>query len=195
MFFTMWVNMLPSIANVPAITSTSDFFTLGGTISFLAQVLDQMRKEFRKTLMLLGLAYNPTLRGMTAVAINQISVFSLGSTAIDWKTETARAIINNRGFRSAEVKSGQNLIVLLTGATGSLGRTILAQSTDSPEVALIHCVTIHSPGKVPQRPKVIYHTGDLTLPYFGLPDSTWISFGTSIDTIIPAAALIDPIRY
>lgn len=110
-----------------------------------------MRQDSRKTLTLTDLAHNPTLRGMTAVVMNQISIFSLGGTSINWKTETALSMTNNKGFGTSEVKSGQNLIVLLTGATGFLGLNILAQLVGASEVAVIHCVAVRSPGKVVQH--------------------------------------------
>lgn len=188
---SIWEMHLPLIANSTAITSTSDFFTLGGDTSLLSQVLHAMRRDFRGSLMFTYLANNSTLRGITAVTVNRYNIFGLAGTSLDWVAETALPTINREGVGFKEVNVSQSLIILLTGATGFLGRSILANLI---KVDLVHCVAIRSLSKVPSHPKVIKHGGDLTKQYFGMSPSDWQQLGGSVDAIIHAAALVDHIR-
>jgi hypothetical protein len=161
----IWEKCLPSIASISTISATSNFFAFGGDTTLLSHVLDQMRSKFRETLILTDLVHNPTLRGMTTVAIHKASMFSLEGTAIDWKAETSLPMISSEKVDSGKVKTGQNMVVLLTGATGFLGRAILGCLITAPEVLLIHCIAIRSPDEVSQNEKVVNHTGNLMQPF------------------------------
>ncbi|KAH7094375.1 hypothetical protein FB567DRAFT_599928 [Paraphoma chrysanthemicola] len=190
---SIWQAFLPNITAKTNIISTSDFFSLGGDTATLSRILDRMRVEFRATLMLTDLAHNPTLRGMTTVAMNKISIFTLGGTTIDWKAETALPMTSS-GPGGEDVKEGQNLVVLLTGTSGFLGQAVLQCLKSAPNVSLIHCVAIRSPDKTTPHAKVIYHPGNLTQPHFGMSNSDWNQLSLSVDVIIHLAALVDHIR-
>jgi hypothetical protein len=164
---------LPYIASISTISATSNFFALGDNTTLLSHVLDQMRSKFRETLMLTDLVHNPTLRGMTTVAMNKTSIFSLGGTAIDWKAETSLPMISREKIDSEKVKTGQNMVVLLTSATGFCECAILGCLITAPDVLLIHCIAIRSPDEVTQHEKVVNHTGNLTQPCFGTSQSDW----------------------
>jgi hybrid polyketide synthase/nonribosomal peptide synthetase ACE1 len=144
--------------------------------------------------MLTDLAHNPTLRGMATVALSPSSISSLGGIAVDWKTETSLPHVSSKGFESEEIKSGKNMVMLLTGATGSLGRVILELLMTAPGVALVHCVAVRSLNEITQHAKIVYHTGNLTHPWLGMSESIWKHIGSSVDVIIHTAALVDHIR-
>jgi hypothetical protein len=170
---SIWEKCLPYIASISTISATSNFFALGGNTTLLSHVLDQMRSKFKETLMLTDLVHNPTLQGMTTVAMNKTSIFSLGGTAIDWKAETSLPMISSEKIDPEKVKTDQNMVVLLTGAAGFFGRAILGCLITAPEVLLIHCIAIRSPDEVNQHEKVVNHTGNLTHPCFGTSQSDW----------------------
>jgi hypothetical protein len=130
-----------------------------------------MRSKSKETLMLTDLVHNPKLRGMTLVAMNKTSIFSLRGTAINWKAETSLPMISSEKIDSKKVKTGQNMVVLLTGATGFFGRAILGCLITALEALLIHCIAIRSPDEVTQHEKVVNHTGNLTQPCFGMSQS------------------------
>ena len=144
--------------------------------------------------MLTGLSNNLKLHGMTTVAMNKYSIFSLAGTSLDGIAETALPTINQKGVGFKDVNVDQSLIILLTRATGYLVRSILANSINSPKVGLLHCIAIRSLSRIASHPKVINHGGDLTKQYFGMSSSDWQQLGSSVDIIIHAAALVDHIR-
>ncbi|KAF1849624.1 uncharacterized protein K460DRAFT_274384 [Cucurbitaria berberidis CBS 394.84] len=190
----IWEEFLFKTAARQNITATTDFFAIGGTTPLLSHVLDRMRKAFRETLTITDLVHNATLRGMTTVAMNKTSIFTLGGASIDWKSETALPMTRGPDFSAEAVKTGQALVVLLTGATGFIGRAILECLASVEEVVLIHCVAIRSPAKTVPHPKIIYYNGDLTHHYLGLSDASWEQLSRSVDVVIHAAALADRIR-
>jgi thioester reductase-like protein len=140
------------------------------------------------------LAHNATLRGMTTVAINQISIFTMSTTSVDWPSETALPITKEADFAAMASRTGHGLVVLMTGATGFLGRAILECLANASEVALVHCIAVRSLHKTIAHPKILYHIADLTQPRLGLSSSDWEQLTKSVDIIVHAAALVDCIR-
>ncbi|KAF2833447.1 acetyl-CoA synthetase-like protein [Ophiobolus disseminans] len=190
----IWEEFLPTTALACNVTTTSDFFALGGDTTLLCHVLDRLRIRFRPTLMLTDLAHNSTLHRMTTVAMNKHSIFTLGGASVDWKAETALPMIQDLRIETQEPKLGQNMVVLLTGATGFLGRAVLKCPVDATDVALIHCVDVRSQKKTTPHAKILYHEGDLTQHFFGMAEPTRKQLATSVNVIIHAAALVDHIR-
>jgi hypothetical protein len=121
----------------------------------LSRLLGQLRTGFRDTLAIADMAHDPTFRGMTTVAMNQTSIFSMGATSIDWPSETALPMTKGVDFAAPAPKTEQDLVVLITGATGFLGRAILESLTNASNVALIHSVAVRSPGKTFAHPNII----------------------------------------
>ncbi|KAI0867511.1 hypothetical protein GGS24DRAFT_515325 [Hypoxylon argillaceum] len=60
-------------------------------------------------------------------------------------------------------------VIVLSGATGHLGRELLRQLIDNPHVQEIHCVAVRQPSKLDGlSSKVHVYTGDLSAPRLGL---------------------------
>lgn len=183
---------MSSIPDATKMTGTSDFFALCGDTKVLSDVLDLMRTEFRETLMLSNLARNPTIQGMATIVTEWSSEVNVAHNIID---ETGFPMIDRKGFGNEEPnKTGENLTVLLTGATGHLGHAILSRLVDCDKVTLIYCVAIRSPDRNTQHPKVIYHASDVTKHCFGMSETIWQQLSSAVDIIIHVAAVVDVIR-
>jgi thioester reductase-like protein len=132
------------------------------------------------------------------------------AASIDWAAETsiASCIEGLSDFTGRVLESttntgdDQGLTVLLTGATGFLGREMLKQLANSPHIGRIHCVAIRANhdneaqgGKPEQRlsiasPKIVAHTGDLTSANLGLTADEFVKLASTVDVIIHNGAMV-----
>ncbi|KAH8749016.1 male sterility protein-domain-containing protein, partial [Diaporthe sp. PMI_573] len=79
------------------------------------------------------------------------------------------------------------LVVVLTGATGFLGRRLLRAMVESPAIKIIYCIAVRDPSKLSDFSsayKVVIHAGDLRSPLLGLNSNDAQSIFTSADLII-----------
>ncbi len=93
--------------------------------------------------------------------------------------------------QAESTRTGETM--LITGTTGRLGSHLLSQMLHNPEVVRVYALNRGAPGdsaKVQERQaeafkmwgldesllasKVSFHTADLTLPYFGLDEATFV---------------------
>jgi hybrid polyketide synthase/nonribosomal peptide synthetase ACE1 len=121
------------------------------------------------------------------------------SNTIDWATEDPVAEL---ALEAGELKLPDNIsegnggkIVLLTGATGFLGRDILKQLEADKGIAQIHCVSIRPNANGSQRKlaiesdKIVIHSGDMTSPLLGLTGEEFAILAASVDMIIHSGAM------
>ena len=83
---------------------------------------------------------------------------------IDWAQEAALPLDLLPPSRTSQSQ------ILLTGSTGFLGGEILQQLIESPEIAMVHCVAVRDPARLPQNPKIRVYQGDLDSPRLGLTE-------------------------
>ena len=83
---------------------------------------------------------------------------------IDWAQEAALPLDLLPPSRASQSQ------ILLTGSTGFLGSEILQQLIESPEIAMVHCVAVRDPARLPQNPKIRVYQGDLDSPRLGLTE-------------------------
>lgn len=82
-------------------------------------------------------------------------------------------------------------MVVLTGATGLLGRGLVKRLVSDPSIERIHCIGVrnasahasHLPSELKNN-KVLLHEGDLTLPRLGLSEVETRHIFGSTDRII-----------
>ncbi len=93
--------------------------------------------------------------------------------------------------------------VLITGTTGRLGSHLLSQVLQKPEVVRVYALNRGAPresAKVHERQaeafkmwdldqsllasKVSFHTADLTLPYFGIDEATFVEVSRLPETLL-----------
>ncbi|KOC17808.1 NRPS-like enzyme [Aspergillus flavus AF70] len=80
-------------------------------------------------------------------------------------------------------------IMILTGASGFLGKQILQGLVSSPSVSEVHCIAARSQTSMEklnanESSKIIVHTGDLTLPRLGLDITTARSLASRANIIV-----------
>ncbi|KAI1304521.1 PKS-NRPS hybrid [Xylaria venustula] len=175
----LWEGILSKeIVSRHQITTSSDFFHVGGSSMLLIKLRADIQDTFSVSVSLFQLFDASTLGGMAAL-INELSNKG-GSDSpqdqgqstdveIDWDSETAvspsllKVPVNKQFFTNPEV-------VILTGSTGFLGQAILTRLLNDGIVKKIHLLAVRHEIPLFNSPKVVVHRGDLALPHFGLSE-------------------------
>ncbi|KAI1177826.1 putative polyketide synthase [Nemania sp. FL0916] len=165
--------------------SNSDFFHVGGNSMLLLKLQDLIFSRLGAKLAVVTLFENSTLGNMARIisdATNQ------QSEELSWDDETALTKditdLGTYSFNSDMPKTG---VVILTGASGFLGKELLRQLIDSPEVQKIHCIAVRDENKLKalsSSPKVVIHEGDLSAPRVGLSEETARAIFSEADALI-----------
>ncbi|KAI1279073.1 hybrid PKS-NRPS PsoA [Xylaria sp. FL0933] len=194
------------------IQPTSDFFEIGGNSILMIKLKTLLEVQFGITVSMPELFHSSTLSGMASLletaslrtketsAAPTIDSFLKPRGAqqtINWDLEIASMIdglpqpsaessIFNKGLLNG--KGG--LTIVLTGATGFIGRHLLSRLAQDPRVSRIHCLAIRPDDSGKPRhvsvksEKIIEHTGDLSTLSLGLSDSEFTSLAEHADAII-----------
>lgn len=184
----IWTSCLGSVSSV---RKTTDFFDAGGNSMLLVSVQAKIRENFGVNVPLYNLFQSSTVENMAA----QVEAVSAAEnkTAIDWDLETTldkNLFDLSRNSKGVKTTSNSGLEVLLTGATGFLGATILKELVADKRVAKIHCVAIRLSNGLSSRslaiesPKITKYYGDLAAPRLGLSDTQFSDLSRSLDRII-----------
>ncbi|ENH67909.1 Lovastatin nonaketide synthase [Fusarium oxysporum f. sp. cubense race 1] len=177
----MWRTLVPASASA-AITADTDFFHVGGSSLLLIKLQGMIRKEFNVSLRLLNLMAASKLREMAALVNDEVS-----GGDIDWQRETK---IPDEWLSLPQVasqKADGSLRVLVTGATGFLGRNLMSHLAESPQVSEIHCL-VRDASITDPSDKVTLWRGDLSQPNLGLSDTDFTRLSNSVDAIIHCGA-------
>lgn len=170
----LWKEVIPhEIFSLYSVDSNSDFFHVGGSSLSLVSLQSLIAKNFEVSVPLHQLFEASTLRGM-AQRLHKLS--SGSSPSIDWEAEV-QDIVNSVSYQPST--TGTSLLVpegtktvILTGATGFIGREILRRLVGSDSVRMVYCVAVRKPREsLPvlfKDPKVQIYQGDLGLPRLGL---------------------------
>ncbi|CAI6236720.1 unnamed protein product [Periconia digitata] len=192
-----WEEVIPSeVLGVHRITSESNFFHVGGTSLLLIQLQRALERESGATLTLLSMFESVTLQDMASLLPGQ---HRRVETSIDWDEETAPepgldAIPAMDGGR--QLSSGRQTVVL-TGATGFLGQTILKTLDDNPRVDKIICIGSRDTTRkelITRFAKASYCNGDLRLPRLGLSDQEATEIFSQADTVIHNGADVSHLK-
>ncbi|CAI7658829.1 unnamed protein product [Penicillium glandicola] len=185
----LWQQALPrELSNFHSIGSQSDFFHVGGSSLALVNLQALIKEQFGASMALYQLFEASSLRGMAA-KIQDIS-HPAPELDVNWDTEVevASDLIPSLSHGGTDiVASGANTVVL-TGATGFLGKEILRGLIEDERVSSIHCLAIRKRSsdlaEVFAHPKVHLHYGDLGAPQLGLSESDIISIFSRADIVI-----------
>lgn len=193
----LWLEILPESAPRSAsIGLDSDFFQLGGNSLVTILLQTRIRETFGVVIPLVKIFESSTLSGLAAAI--ELSVANM----INWDVETALTddmLQVSPAERSSSRRSASELTVVLTGASGFIGRHILQSLIEDKNVAQIHCIAIrHRPESDPiqqklnaliaSSSKVILHAGDLEAPNLGLSESDFAMLAQQADTLIHSGA-------
>ncbi|KAM7207912.1 non-ribosomal peptide synthetase [Naviculisporaceae sp. PSN 640] len=181
----IWLLVLGDVvASEQDIGPESDFFLVGGSSLLLISVQREINKQFGLLLPLAKLFETSTLAQMSALLETSLAAaHSIGSTGksgsdvVNWQDEVAFKDQVPASFTAAIGRSyaPDGIAVVLTGATGFLGRHMLQRLVDNPKVAAVHCVAIRDASKLgplASSSKVVIHQGDLRDPQLGLSEDS-----------------------
>lgn len=214
--WNLWCEVLPTEATSAVIPiPDTDFIGVGGNSILLVQVHARMKERMGINVPLFELFEVTTLRTMSAKCDAAIE-----GTPIDFEAESTldlesiKSYISSQGSVSAR-QIGSGIRVLMTGATGFIGRRILESLVAEPAVSEVHCIAVRQnptyswkPGYVAtwanegkdsplndtdpdlyfNSPKVKQYHGDLTRPLFGLSQDQFDNLSASVDLVVHSGA-------
>ena len=185
---SIWQEVLPHAHTIAADT---DFFLVGGNSLLLVKLQAIIRDTFAVVLRLVDLMNTPVLGHMSLMIQDTVRTQN-----IDWAAETTLQYVTlSNGSRSgsptkASKRTYDNLVVLLTGATGYLGRHILSQLVADSRISKIYCVPIRANNEPIDKKlsvhseKLMLRAGDLDYPLLGLTSTDFADLTSSVDVIL-----------
>lgn len=190
----LWLEVLPSelaALRSPTIDSRSDFFHIGGSSLSLINLQGLIREKLGVPVALSSLFESSSLAQMAQSLVEQDSPAQ--QAEIEWKDETALDPTDLALDLAVDPPSGTPSIVVLTGATGFIGRAVLRRLVEDPRIAKVYCLAVRR--KVASREKelfrhdkVVLFSGDLGSPRLGLTKNQAESVFISAEVVIHAGA-------
>lgn len=188
---SLWSEIVPrDIMKLVAVSDMTSFFEVGGNSLLLVKLQIMIRTRFAAALSLVELFENNTLGAMAA----KIASAEKLDQTIDWEEETAidQELLDqaNDGIQHVVRKAGDGVTILMTGTTGFLGKHILNSLAADKRVTRIHCIAVRDkPTRVaPSGPKVSIHPGDMSEPFFGMPEADFKQLAEEVDIIVHSGA-------
>lgn len=186
----LWQQIIP---HGPTITADSDFFHVGGNSLLLVQLQALVKRSFHVAPRLIDLMNASKLNNMASVIeaaasggmINWTEEIALPDSLLKAKKELAP------GSSAGQRNRTDNLTVILTGATGYLGRHLLLRLIEESRVSKVCCIVRSKDledGVATRSDKVSIHRGDLAKPNLGLPEAEFDDLSRAADVIVHCGA-------
>ncbi|KAA8567019.1 hypothetical protein EYC84_010103 [Monilinia fructicola] len=177
------------------IDHNSDFFQVGGSSILMIKLKYLLEMQLGVKISMPELFHTSSLRSMANLvtvakaAVNETASPTIPTflgpknitQVINWDLEIATIVEKlprPRDIPSLSIKSSlsgsEELVVVLTGATGFIGKHLLSCLVQSPKVGQVHCVAIRPDASGKPRhvavnsDKIVEYTGDLTEFNLGL---------------------------
>lgn len=166
----LWAEVIEgNVANAHDIGPNTDFFHVGGTSLILLGLQAQIRETFDVDFPLPEMFDLSTLSAMARRIEGQEEKQS--GSSIDWAEETRipSQLLESGSWTAVGVPEKQ--IMVLTGASGYLGRALLESLIHDHDVSEVHCIAIRNAerrSELQQLDKVSAYEGDLSQPRLGL---------------------------
>ncbi|KAK5996028.1 Polyketide synthase-nonribosomal peptide synthetase phmA [Cladobotryum mycophilum] len=212
----IWLEVLGNeISSLYRIDSQADFFHVGGSSLALVEVQMKIKAAFGVDIPLIQLFENSTLGHMTRMvnpAADSISATTktgytpsvdissaptassispnVATNQIDWEQETALTDdLYDIDIDAAPKDQGLPYkTVVITGATGFLGKALLRQMLQDTHIDKIHAIALRRRRSdlpaIFSDPKVHLHIGDLNAPRLGLSESVAREIFAETDAVI-----------
>lgn len=177
------------------VSDQASFFEFGGNSLLLVKLQILISMRFHAKLSLVDLLGAASLGAMAA----RIDT-APPADFIDWAAETkldddllplvdATTAGSSIPAVQEEKKAGRKTVVV-TGATGFLGRRLVTHLAADESIAEIHCVAVRPGSKhrdaLPASAKVRVHAGDLAAPRLGLSEEAFKQLAYHADVIVHA---------
>lgn len=178
----LWDEVLPegmARRQGPSINGSSDFFHVGGSSLSLINLQGLIKERLSLSISLYRLFQNSTLKSMAASLRDQgEAVANESGTGIDWDREAALpSDVAQRDVTLAHPATGPQTIraIVLTGATGFIGREILRRLLADDRVSKVYCLAVRKrkadlPPSLFNHQKIALYPGDLGAPRLGLSE-------------------------
>lgn len=190
----LWERVISTgIISTHQIVTDTDFFHVGGTSMLLLRLQAEIRQKFDFQAPLVQMFAASTLESMARLIDQSAKAESKLAAIVNWDTET---VISPQTQAALHTVAGHATktpprVIVLTGATGLLGRGIVRKLIANPSIEIIHCLAIRNAraraSKLPldlTSDKIVLHEGDLTLPCLGLSKVDVRTVFESADRII-----------
>lgn len=167
------------------ITPSTNFFLVGGDSLLVIRLQAQIRQAFGVVVRLVDLLSNTTLNQM-ASKIEESS----SAKAIDWDQETTPPLVPEflATVPTTPATKQVSRVVLITGSTSNLAKTLLPRLCADPSISTIHCVAVRDTKKLPASDKIVTHVGDLTVPLLGLTEEEFFTLASQVDVVLHLGA-------
>ncbi|KAJ5429252.1 hypothetical protein N7491_006268, partial [Penicillium cf. griseofulvum] len=177
----LWAEILP--ASGTAISTGTDFFHVGGN-SLLLVKLQRSLKE--------GFAFSPRLADLMNSSILSDMALLLEDTSakvVDWEAETSIPASWAKFAQSATTSArNDKMTVVLTGATGYIGRHLLPSLLESPLVSRIICLVRDKTKLVIESEKVAAISCSFDKTNLGLSSEELSYLSNNADIMVHCAA-------
>lgn len=170
------------------LTPSTNFFLVGGNSLLVIRLQARIRQVFNVAVPLVKLLGASTLGEMARKVEESASI-----DPIDWELETSLPSIPGSLKdvpARAEMTTGKTILV--TGATGFIGKYLLPQLAARPDIDMIHCVAVRDRPRdstLYDSPKITYHVGDLSLPLLGFGVDEFQGLASQVDVILHMGAV------
>jgi amino acid adenylation domain-containing protein len=178
------------------ITVQADFFHVGGSSLLLLSLKARIRETFNCDMPLVRMFESSTL-GAMAHQIDHGLSSDVEADAIDWDKETAlpHELLDfdietaHSSTYTSPNRNAKPKVVVLTGATGQLGRALLDALVSERLIDHVHCIGVRntrdrSDMAALDKGRVTMHAGDLVLPDLGLSEDDAAAVFGAADVVI-----------
>ncbi|KAL4971415.1 hypothetical protein BDW66DRAFT_155688 [Aspergillus desertorum] len=181
---SLWRQVMP--LDPGALSADSDFFIIGGNSILLVKLQSLIRDTLGVSVKLVTLMNASSLSAMTD------AIDSSGAQgAIDWEAEISLVGPLRDAAKARQPpspKRGTQFTVLLTGASGYIGRRLLASLVGDPRVVRVVAL-FRRPDEVgPMDMKVSVYKADIARPNLGLAQDVFDEAAQTVDVIVHCAA-------
>lgn len=193
------------------ITRLSNFFSAGGNSLLLLRLQAELRKAFQVRISLSDLFRMSTLQSLAELlrqsegghgTVSSDSAGHNNNNNLDWDAETAipNSVLQVGSAENTEQQLDRKaaarhprrrgLVVIVTGATGFLGRYIIRELQSRPEVIQIVGIAVRNISSEAARsierdyPNAVLYSGDLRFPRLGLAEDEARLLFADADAII-----------
>ncbi|PYI00038.1 beta-ketoacyl synthase domain-containing protein [Aspergillus ellipticus CBS 707.79] len=177
---TLWEEVIPSdLLSQHQIEKDTDFFHVGGSSMLLVELQTRMSEGLQTPIPLIQLFESSTLEAMALLIAKSSDAAGVKSNSIDWEAETRLAPALQPVPASLQYSGRQSppKMVILTGASGFLGKHILDHLLKQPSVSKIICIAVRQLNQKAHlfagldRKRVVFYEGDLSAPRLGLTEA------------------------
>ncbi|UKZ48067.1 putative Hybrid PKS-NRPS biosynthetic cluster [Trichoderma virens] len=180
----LWLEVVPSV-DAATIGANTDFFAIGGNSLLMVKLRGLIAETFDIEISVFDLFQSSSLGNMASkVQSSEVD------QVISWEEETSvqpLSVVDGNVLQQVS----DSLEILLTGATGFLGSSILRQLVADERVSKVHCVALRGihPLAV-ESPKIIQYTGNLSHKLLGLSETEFSTLSSRVHRIIHNGATV-----